>query len=95
MNSENSHKVLSKNMKFDNFLKKNLDSNREQLVYGYDVCLKDNQNLKIFVPFIINKFEYRIIIVCRECLLISDNPPERLERRINLSDIIEIKTVRL
>lgn len=95
MANQTFHNVISKGMKLESFLKKSLEDDHDRIVYGYDVVLKDNQNLKVFVPFIVNKFEYKILIVCREFFCISNNPPETIDLKINLNDVIEIKAVSL
>jgi hypothetical protein len=85
--------VMTKNTKLEAFLQRHLGIEESEYVYSQEPCIEDNKNVKMFIPFIANKFGFRLIIICKDCLFITDNPPKNLDNRINYEDIIEVKTV--
>lgn len=88
-----SQSVMTKNTKFELFLQRNLEFEELEFVYAHESCVENNHNLKIFIPFMVNKFAFRYIIVCRDYFFVTDNPPKNLDNRIDYSDIIELKIV--
>lgn len=88
-----SQSVMTKNTKLEGFLQLNLGIYDSEFVYDQEACVEDNPNLKIFIPFVINKFAYRIIIVCKDYLFLTDNPPKNLDNRIDYDDVISVEMV--
>lgn len=86
-----SENVTRINTRLETFLAKELDVENVEF-YDQEPCVeqKIHNLIKIF-----NKYPYRILIVCKNGIFITDNPPKRenLENFICFDDILEIKTV--
>lgn len=89
------HNVICKDTKLASFLRQNLGEFYNEFVYNYDVCVRDRENIKLFVPFILNKYAYQLLVVCKEYFIICGNPPSMIDIKISYEDLVELKIVSL
>lgn len=77
------------NTRLESFLANQLGYENVEF-YEQESCVQDNTK-KIFF----SKFAFRILIVCKDRIYLTDNPPKNLDNFIFFDDIIDIKSVSL
>jgi hypothetical protein len=82
------------NTLYETFFQKTIGDDYSETIYAREDCIEEYQNMKITIPFVKEKFAYKILVVGKNCLFITDNPPRTLDNRINYSDIVDIQVVR-
>jgi hypothetical protein len=60
------------------------------VIYDKEACIENLINVKLKVT---SKYPYRYLIVSRDKVFITDNPPKNLDNFILYEDIIEINVV--
>ena len=87
--SENSSRI---NTRLDVFLAKQIGLENLE-VYGQEPCVEYRSKVKFNF---LSKYPYRFLIVCKNGIYITNNPPkkENFEYFISFDDILEIKTVK-
>ncbi len=65
---------------YETFFQKTIGDDYYETIYARDMCIEH--------------FKYRILVVGKKCLFITDDPPKNLENRIEYSDIVDIQVVR-
>jgi hypothetical protein len=77
------------NTRLETFLAKELGMQNVDF-YDQEPCVEVTKNVNIFA-----KYPFRILIVCKEKIIITNNPPKKedLNRFICFNDILDIKVV--
>ena len=77
------------NMRLETFLAKEMGIQNVDF-YDQEPCVEVTKNVNI-----LNKYQFKILIVCKEKIIITNNPPKKedLDRFIRFNDILEIKVV--
>jgi len=74
--------------RLENFLARQL-AYEEIEVYEQEACVEEITG----TPSFMKKYPFRVLIVCRDRIYITDNPPKNLDNFISFDDIMEIKIV--
>jgi len=74
--------------RLENFLARQL-AFEEIEVYEQEACVEEITG----IPSFMKKYPFRVLIVCKDRLYITDNPPRNLDNFISFDDILEIKII--
>ena len=76
------------NTRLETFLAKHLDYENIEF-YEQEPCVEDFYQKKN----VLKKYAFRLLIVCKDRIYVTDNPPKNLDNFICFEDILDIKTV--
>ena len=74
--------------RLENFLSRQLGF-EDMEVYEQESCVEEITG----TPSFMKKYPFRILIICKDRIYITDNPPKNLDNFICFEDILDIKTV--
>lgn len=74
--------------RLENFLIRQ-SGNQDIEVYEQEACIEEI----VGTPKFLKKYPFRVLIVCKDKIFITDNPPRNLDNFICFDDILEIKLV--
>lgn len=77
------------NTRLETFLAKQLGYENVEF-YEQESCVQDNKK-----NLFLNKFAFRLLIVCNDRIYLTDNPPKNLDNFICFDDILDINSVNL
>jgi hypothetical protein len=87
MTSAAQPKAQRKNTRLESFLAQQLGEENVEF-YEQESCVEENKKNALM-----KKYIFRILIVCRDRIYITDNPPKNLDNFICYDDILEITSV--
>ena len=88
MSSSRPQSTIRIDQRLENFLARQL-ANEDIEVYEQESCVEEISG----TPSFLKKYPFRVLIVCKDRIYITDNPPKNLDNFIFFDDILEIKVV--
>ncbi|RNA00105.1 hypothetical protein BpHYR1_039142 [Brachionus plicatilis] len=77
------------NTRLEGFLAQKLGAENVEY-YDQESCIEENKK-NVFL----NKFMFKLLLVCDDRFYITDNPPTNLDNFVLFEDVIDFKTVKI